>query len=220
MVRVVQRERLRRRTGYGLQDQGALPARYCLLRLQRLLHDFELMQVSGGLNRLTHLTDNPFVKYVANNPLDARNHFYALKEAVPDLKGVALYDRLVRQLQSIDLQEIMWQRREIENYLPIPSVVERYFEKQGSDLSLIRELMNDYMPPIAKKDKKDSWWFDTKMSDDFLDKIFRQYFQRLKQPVSLMSKSNYYELALLSEPNELDGEVLEKLEALFLMFRE
>jgi len=45
------------------------------------------------------------------------------------------------------------------------------------------------------------------MSDDFLDKIFRQYFQRLKQPVSLMSKSNYYELALLSEPNELDGEV-------------
>ena len=122
--------------------------------------------------------------------------------------------------ENSDLQEIMWQRREIENYLPILSVVERYLEKQGGDLSLIRELMSDYMPPIAKKDKRESWWFDTKMSDDFLDKIFRQYFQRLKQPVSLMSKSNYYELALLSEPNELDGEVLEKLDALFLMFRE
>jgi ABC-type branched-subunit amino acid transport system ATPase component len=169
---------------------------------------------------LSYLTDNPFVKYVANNPLDARNHFYGLKEAIPDLKGVALYDRLVQKLQSTDLQEIMWQRREIENYLPIPSVVERYLEKQGGDLSLIRELMSDYMPPIVKKDKKESWWFDTKMSDDFLDKIFRQYFQRLKQPVSLMSKSNYYELALLSEPNELDGEVTEKLDALFLMFRE
>jgi ABC-type molybdenum transport system ATPase subunit/photorepair protein PhrA len=168
---------------------------------------------------LSYLTDNPFVKYVANNPLDARNHFYGLKEAVPDLKGVALYDRLDRKLQSTDLQEFMWQRREIENYLPIPSVVERYIEKQGGDISLIRELMSDYMPPIAKKDRTESWWFDTKMSDEFLDKIFRKYFQRQKQPVSLLSKSNYYELALLSEPDELDGEILEKLEALFLMFQ-
>jgi len=51
------------------------------------------------------------------------------------------------------------------------------------------------MPPIAKKDKTESWWFDTKMSDDFLDKIFRKYLMKLKQPVSLMSKSNYYQLA-------------------------
>jgi len=43
---------------------------------------------------LPYLINNPFVKYVANNPLDARNHFYGLKEAVPDLKGVALYSRL------------------------------------------------------------------------------------------------------------------------------
>ncbi|OQY51554.1 MAG: hypothetical protein B6247_19065 [Candidatus Parabeggiatoa sp. nov. 2] len=165
---------------------------------------------------LPYLTDNPFVKYVANNPIDARHHFYGLKEAVPDLKGVALYDRLDRKLQSTDLQEMMWQRREIENYLPIPAVVERYLERQAGDLSLIRELMSDYMPPIAKKNREESWWFDTKMSDDFLDKIFRQYFQTLKQPVSLMSKSNYYELALLAKPDELDREVTEKLDALFL----
>ncbi len=163
---------------------------------------------------LPYLIDNPFVKYVANNPLDARNHFYGLKEAVPDLKGVALYDRLTRKLQSTDLQEMMWQRREIENYLPIPEVVERYV----NTLSVMRELINDYMPPIAKKDKTESWWIDTKMSDDFLDKIFRKYFQTLKQPVSLMSKSHYYELALLSKPDELDGEVREKLDALFLLF--
>jgi len=167
---------------------------------------------------LPYLINNPFVKYVANNPFDARNHFYGLKEAVPDLKGVALYDRLDCKLQSTDLQEMMWQRREIENYLPIPEVVERYLD--GGSLSLIRDLMSDYMPPIAKKDKRESWWFDTKMSDDFLDKIFRRYFQILKQPVSLMSKSNYYELALLAKSEELDEEVTKKLDALFLMMGE
>ncbi len=163
---------------------------------------------------LPYLTDHPFIKYVANNPMAARHHFYGLKEAVPDLKGVALYDRLEQQLQSSDLKEISWTRREIENYLPIPAVVERYIVQQGGEVSLIQELMNDYMPPIAKKDLTESWWFDTKMSDDFLDKVFRQYFRLKKQPVSLMTKSNYYELAALAQPEELDQEVTEKLEVI------
>ena len=54
----------------------------------------------------------------------------------------------------------MWQRREIENYLPIPEVIERYIEKQKGDIALIKSLINDYMPPIANKDKTESWWFD------------------------------------------------------------
>jgi hypothetical protein len=65
---------------------------------------------------LSYLTNNPFIKYVANNTSDARNHFYGLKEAIPDLKAIALYDRINNRLQSTDLKEIMWQRREIENY--------------------------------------------------------------------------------------------------------
>jgi len=32
----------------------------------------------------------------------------------------------------------------------------------------------------------------------------------------LMDKSNYYELALLAKPDELDPEVLEKLDFLFI----
>jgi len=75
-----------------------------------------------------------YFQYVANKPQDARNHFYGLKEAVPDLKGVALYDRLSCKLQATDLQEMMWTRREIENYLPIPEVLERYIRHQESKL--------------------------------------------------------------------------------------
>lgn len=166
------------------------------------------------------LLENAFVKYVSNIPQDARNHFYALKEAVPDLEGIALFDRLDKEIQKDSLKEIMWRRREIENYLPIPEVIIRYIERSITDLfsshskESIEKLITDYIPPAALRDPSESWWFDTKMSDDFLDKIFRKYFQKIGLPI-LMDKSNYYELALLAEPEELSAEVREKLDAIY-----
>ncbi|MBI2567865.1 MAG: AAA family ATPase [Candidatus Schekmanbacteria bacterium] len=38
--------------------------------------------------------ERPFVRYVANQPAQARRHFHALREAKPDLLAIALYDRL------------------------------------------------------------------------------------------------------------------------------
>jgi len=63
--------------------------------------------------------ERPFVKYVETNlPQRARDHFRGLREAKPDLVGVALFDRLEAPLQTTsDLVETMWSRREIENYL-------------------------------------------------------------------------------------------------------
>ena len=164
--------------------------------------------------------ETPFAKYVSNNPGDARAHFYALKEAFPELKGIAIYDNLNKNLQSNDLIEDMWKRREIENYLPIPEVIERYvqdqtlplFEKKRIDF--MQELIYDYIPRAALRDKTESWWSQVKMSDEVLDKIFRKYFQTLKMPI-LMDKRNYYELALLAKPDELDEEIKEKLDRIY-----
>ncbi|MCS6773913.1 MAG: AAA family ATPase [Anaerolineae bacterium] len=65
----------------------------------------------------THL-ERPFVRYVGNQPKRVREHFYALREAKPDLVGIAIFDRLNRDLeQRPELQQLMWSRREIENYL-------------------------------------------------------------------------------------------------------
>ena len=59
-----------------------------------------------------------FVHYVANQPSRARDHFYGLREAKPDLVGLALYDRLELQLtDDPNLVQLMWKKREIENYL-------------------------------------------------------------------------------------------------------
>ncbi len=57
---------------------------------------------------------DPFVRYVANQPPQARHRFYGLREAKPDLVGIAIYDRLEGGLPpDPNLQQRMWARREI-----------------------------------------------------------------------------------------------------------
>ena len=67
----------------------------------------------------------PFVHYVANDLKAAQSHFYGLREAKPDLKGVAIFDRLNRSRDAINesskhLRILEWRKREIENYLTTP----------------------------------------------------------------------------------------------------
>ena len=60
----------------------------------------------------------PFVHYVGNQPPAAARHFRDLREALPDLKGVAPFDRLDRELPNDpSLEYLTWKRREIEIYL-------------------------------------------------------------------------------------------------------
>lgn len=162
----------------------------------------------------------PFVKYVTNRPEDARNHFYGLQEGVSDLKGIALFDRIDKELQQDNLIEVMWQRREIENYLPIPEVIERYVSQPPKDLfsqhdkDLMKDIIKDEIPPAALKDKSHSWWINTKMSDEFLDIVFKKYFQKRRMPI-LINKGGYYTLASFSKPNELVQEITEKLDLIY-----
>jgi AAA15 family ATPase/GTPase len=167
-----------------------------------------------------HFLERPFLKSVSNIPSDARNHFYGLKEAVSELKGIAIFDNIDKQLQSNEsLCEMMWNRREIENYLPIPEALLRYLENQRTDLFsqhdpfLMQNLINDYAPPVALKNKNDDWWKNTKISDDFLDKVLRTYFSRMKMPM-LLTKSNYSDLAYFAKADELDAEIVEKLDSI------
>jgi hypothetical protein len=58
-------------------------------------------------------------RYLTTNlPHRAREHFFALQEAKPDLGGFALSDRIDKPLANgTPLTETMWQRREIQNNL-------------------------------------------------------------------------------------------------------
>ncbi len=71
--------------------------------------------------------ERPFVHYVGNQPSAAHNHFFGLRQGKSDLVGIGIYDHDAAITEPPPfLKERKWQRREIENYLPIPAVLERY----------------------------------------------------------------------------------------------
>lgn len=173
--------------------------------------------------------ERPFAHYVANRPTAARDHFYGLREAHPDLIGIALFDRLGETLRTdAPLEELMWGRRELENYLALPEVLDAYATasaegdiagplfaaaERDKRRALMRECLADLVPPIALRDRSDPWWSDTKASDDFLDRLFETYFRRLGLP-NLMRKTDYHTLARLVPAALIDPEVREKLESI------
>ena len=54
--------------------------------------------------------ERPYVHYVGNQPTEAREHFYGLREAKPDLVGFCLFDRISDELQTPpELIEYAWQ---------------------------------------------------------------------------------------------------------------
>ena len=80
-------------------------------------------------------------------------------------------------------------------------------------LAAMRQCVGDLVPPLALRDRGDPWWTTTKASDDFLDRLFAAYFDKLGLP-NLMRKSDYHELARLVPKDLIDAEVREKLDAI------
>ena len=107
------------------------------------------------------------------------------------------------------LAEAMWERREIENYLCQPETLLAWAEASAEETSpgplftpgqaaarrkTMDECIHELVPPVALRNPDDVWWRDTKASDDFLDRLFEMFFERLKLP-NLMRKTNYHQLA-------------------------
>ena len=161
--------------------------------------------------------DGVFAHYVANQPRAAEHHFFGLREAKRDLRGVAIFDRIAQGLpSSFSIPAHVWTKREIENYLCRRAVLLRYAEGLEPD-DLIgrarkatrRESME---AAIAKVEGafavlgRDPWSDDEKVSDEFLPRVFSLYFDALGID-NRMTKSNFHELADFIEPAEIDAEV-------------
>jgi hypothetical protein len=166
--------------------------------------------------------ERPFVHYVANQPGQARHHFHGLREAKPDLAGIALYDRLEGALQADpNLAQMTWQRREIESYLCQRSALLGFAEararEQHGDLfapawrKSMEEAIDEIAAALAALGKPDPWSADLKASDEFLDPLFKRFYEKVKLP-NLMRKTDYHTLAPFVPEGELDPEVREKLD--------
>ncbi len=77
----------------------------------------------------------------------------------------------------------------------------------------MQELIKDLIPKVALENIEDQWWVDTKISEQFLERLFNSYFQRLNLP-DLMRKTSYHEVASFVPPEIIPTEVREKLDAI------
>ena len=173
--------------------------------------------------------ERPFVHYVGNEWSAAAHHYHGLREALPKLRGVALFDRLEAGTPAGGaLDCLVWIRREIENYFCSQATLEAYacasasadqpmplFVAGEADKrqNAMREAIREIQSAMETLGKGSPWSTDTKVSDDFLDPVFRVYFQKLGLP-NLMNKKNFHELAQHIPENEIAYEVREKLDAI------
>jgi ABC-type taurine transport system ATPase subunit len=183
-------------------------------------------------DRLDHpaksvLSDSVPVIYLGNNkPQEARDHFQGLREAKPDLVGFVLLDRLEKELQTGSrLVERMWKQREIENYLVTRESL-RGFVQQGLDsedlieaaekrnrLEILETCLVELANALKLTNEPDPWGADIKVTDKFLDPLFKLFFERLGTPQRIY-KRDYHGLADTLPLDEVDPEMIEVLDAI------
>lgn len=175
--------------------------------------------------------ERPCFKPVATNlPKKARDHFYGLREAKPDLVGVALFDRLDKELQhNTPLTELMWARRELENYFCSEEVL-LGFARSGRPADLFEHAKSKQWEPAMKQSikevraaletlgKPDPWSPDIKASDDFLEPLFKDFSKRLGVPL-VLRKSDYSDLVRFVPKDHVDPEITEKLDVITAVAR-
>ena len=182
-----------------------------------------------GKDDAVRALERPFVHYVGNRPPAAARHLHALREALSGLKGVALFDRLDGEAPSDpSLEHLVWNRREIENYLCARSTLEAYARASaaaaepkplftGAEISKRSTAMGEAIAEVGEAletlGKGSPWSDDVKASDEFLTPLFKAYFEKSGIP-NLMDKKNFHALVDHVPENEIDPEIGEKLDAI------
>ncbi|HZG44826.1 MAG TPA: AAA family ATPase, partial [Allosphingosinicella sp.] len=173
------------------------------------------------------ILERPFVHYVANQPTAATSHFYGVREAKRNLRGLAIFDRLDRGLpDGYPLPALVWSRREIENYLCMPEVLLRYAQadptvaeaEPGEDLfapireRAMNESITELAAALATLGRPGPWSMDLKVTDEFLDRLFELFFQKLGLPRNLMRKTDYHVLVQYVPAEKIDAEIIRALD--------
>ncbi len=170
----------------------------------------------------------PFVKSVGNQLPKVAEHYHGLQEALPDLKGVAILDRMQSEASKKpeSVTVLTWKKREIENYLCSRATLEAYvrassqaatpgplFSQSETEqrMKAMHKAIEEITEAMEKLGKGSPWDADTKASDDFLTPLFRAYFKKLGLP-NLMDKKSFYELAEHVPASEIDPEIKKKLD--------
>ena len=80
-------------------------------------------------------------------------------------------------------------------------------------LGAMREAIAEIQSALETLGKDSPWSPDIKASDDFLEPLFRSYYQKLNLP-NLMPKRNFHQLVQHLPETEFDPEIAAKLDAI------
>lgn len=184
-------------------------------------------------NKLQHRVEHRLrvanVQYTSDNvPGTAIQNFMSLHEIFGDLKGLALFDNIPNLQENPRLKIICWQRRELENYFARPYLLLKHarllngkytnFSQQELEDAMQRAI-SDYTLPAYLKNLEDEWWNTANLSDDWLDNIFKSFYNELNIPIGLNLKRDYYQLISLLDKDDIPAEVSEKLDAIYELLK-
>ena len=195
--------------GWVLYLEGATDLALLQAFARRLRHE-----------RTARALERPFVRRVGNAPGAAARHYFGLREALPDLRGIALFDRRDSHLEPRDpLRFLTWRKREFENYVCTPATLEAFARAADAPaeadrrLAAMRDSIAEIESALATLGKGEPWSPDIKASDEVLTPLFRTWFGKLGLP-DLMSKTSFHKLVEYVPEHEIDAEITEKLDAI------
>jgi ABC-type multidrug transport system ATPase subunit len=175
-----------------------------------------------------------------------REHFGAARGLVEGLKGLAILDSDGRAADSEDdgqLRTVYWKRYELENYFISPGVLRRAcIEHYGGNFPLfgdfqesIENVLNDVTREYIFDSDAESFETWRKMNDreakvlwlaqsraKKLSAYAEEFFRRLATELGhamLYRKSNLFELIRFIDSDDIDKEIIEKLNALQELFQ-
>lgn len=189
-----------------------------------------LIQFAKKLNhKITPLLTLANVQYTGDNvPNTAVQNYKALKEFFPDLKAMALFDKIEKNVEDIKaLNVVYWKKREIENYFANPQILIEYAKSLNAkhkhfEINTLTEKMQNSIElctlPLYLRNLNHPWWADAKLSSEWLDMIFNEFYKQLDLPQDFY-KRDYYQLINLLEPNNIDKEIVEKLDLMYKIIK-
>jgi ABC-type cobalamin/Fe3+-siderophores transport system ATPase subunit len=188
--------------------------------------DLQMLQVfAEKLNHpVAQLIRRANVQYTSDNvPNTAVANYAALQGIFESLKGIALFDNLPNLVDNPKLKIICWKKRELENYFANPKTLIKFAKticyshtnlKVAESEKAMNDSINDLTVPLYLKDLSNPWWNTAKMSDEWLDIIFPEFYKRIGIKQGFY-KRDYYQLIKLLTPKEIDDEITEKLDEIY-----
>lgn len=119
----------------------------------------------------------------------------------------------------------MWARREIENYLVTPASLKEFVQQglrsddlieaaeRKTRLEILEACLDEIIKALKLTNRLDPWGPDIKITDEFLDPLFRLFYERLGIPQQIF-KRDYHGLADAIPLTEISPEISQILDSL------